>query len=847
MPPHTPPDSANAPRVLSPGLAEKYAARFSCADEMTEPDGSLRPHWRPFLSMLDDLGPRELGKRWEQARRFIHNNGVSHNVYGDPNGLDRPWSLDLIPLLIPSEQWDQLSEGLIQRALLLERLLADLYGPAETVLKGLLPPELLWANSGFLRPCHGSIAPRSRWLHFYAADIVRTPGGEFQVLSDRTQAPSGTGYSLENRIVLSRTLPGEFRQCNVERLASFFSSLRTTLASQALSNQDSPHIVLLTPGPYNETYFEHSYLARYLGYPLVQGNDLTVRDACVYVKTLEGLRRVDVIVRRVDDDYCDPLELHPGSYLGVPGVLQSVRQGKVVVANALGSGVLQAAGFLPFLPALARHLLGEDLKLPSVQSWWCGHGDSLRYVLDHLSDLVIKSAYPTQGEDPVFVDDLTREQLDELAQRIREVPEKFVAQERAVSCTTPSLVAGGLEPRHFVIRSYLVAQGDSYSVMRGALTRITPSTDSLVVSLQRGGGSKDTWIVSEPPVSQVTLLPPPNQLVALSRDGGDLTSRIADDLFWLGRYTERAESQVRLARGTISRITDQSGVDNTNTVKTLLSAWPLGSHLSPGAELNLDFIEGLLGDINSGGLRGLIGSVHGFARVLRDRISLDAWHILQEIYRSVSDVPIDPGNPALHIPELLDALIEKFAAFVGLASDSMTRGQAWRFLQIGRRVERVDFIARFVRGTLVAPGNDPALLEAVLEVMDCSLTYRRRYLTNLETHAVADLLLADESNPRGAAFQLLQLDQHLAALPRESTQPDRNRDQRALLKLRTLILLADLVELCQVPPEQPRRALDALLVETTDQIARLSDAIARLYFSHAEFSRELGEVSQDPT
>jgi uncharacterized circularly permuted ATP-grasp superfamily protein/uncharacterized alpha-E superfamily protein len=847
MHPQTPPDSLNARRTLSPGFAERYAGKSILSDEMTTPNGSLRPYWRPFVTMLDELGPRELGKRWEQSRRFIHDNGVSHNVYGDPDGLDRPWSLDLIPLLIPSEQWDRLSQGMIQRAQLLDRLLADLYGPAETVVNGLLPPELLWANLGFLRPCHGSISSQGRWLHLYSADIVRRADGDFQVLSDRTQAPSGAGYSLENRIVLSHTLSSEFRQCNVERLASFFSSLRTTLAAMAPANYDNPHIVLLTPGPYNETYFEHSYLARYLGYPLVQGNDLTVRDATVYVKTLEGLRRVDVILRRVDDDYCDPLELHPGSRLGVPGLLQCVRLGKVAVANALGTGVLQAAGFLPFLPALCRHLLGEELKLPSVASWWCGHPESLRYVLDHLSDLVIKSAYPTQGEDPVFAQDLTREQLSELALQIGDAPERYVAQERAISCSTPSLVVDELEPRHFVIRSYLVAQGDSYAVMRGALTRITPSTDSLVVSLQRGGGSKDTWIVSDGPVSQITLLPPPGVPVPISREGGDLTSRIADDLFWLGRYIERSESQVRLCRGTISRITDQSGVDNKHAIKTLLGAWPKGFLLRPNAELNLEFIEGLLGDIDGSGLRGMIASVHSFARVLRDRISSDGWRILQEIYSAVTDVPVDPNRPAARIPELLDNLIERFAAFVGLAGDSMTRGQAWRFLDIGRRVERVDFTARFASDTLTPPGSDSVLLEAVLEVMDCSLTYRRRYLTHLETHAVADLLLADESNPRGVAFQLAQLEQHLSALPRENDQPDRNRDRRTLLKLRTSIQLADLMETCQVSSHGTREALRALLADVTDQIALLSDAIARLYFSHAEFSRELGEVSQEST
>jgi uncharacterized alpha-E superfamily protein len=422
-----------------------------------------------------------------------------------------------------------------------------------------------------------------------------------------------------------------------------------------------------------------------------------------------------------------------------------------------------------------------------------------------------------------------------------------VAQERAISCTTPSLVADDLEPRHFVIRSYLVAQGDSYSVMRGALTRITPSTESLVVSLQRGGGSKDTWIVADGPVSQVTLLPPPGEPVAISRGGGDLTSRIAEDLFWLGRYIERAESQVRLCRGTIARITDQSGVDNRHAIETLLCAWPKGFLLRPNSELNLEFIEGLLGDVDGSGLRGMIASVHSFARVLRDRISSDGWRILQEIYTAVTDVPVDPNRPAARIPELLDNLIERFAAFVGLAGDSMTRGMAWRFLDIGRRVERVDFTARFVSGTLTPPGNDSVLLEAVLEVMDCSLTYRRRYLTHLEAHAVADLLLADESNPRGVAFQLAQLEQHLEALPRENSQPDRNRDRRTLLKLRTTIQLADLMEVCNMPFEQPRNALKSLLADVNDQVALLADAIARLYFSHAEFSRELGEVSQEST
>jgi len=467
------------------------------------------------------MNPGEFGHRRDLARRLIHQNGVTHNVYGDPNGLDRPWNLDFIPLLIAGAHWESIGEGLIQRARLLDRLLADLYGPADTVFSGVLPPELLWANPGFLRPCHGIRQPQGRWLHLYSADLVRNETGQFEVLSDRTQAPSGAGYTLENRIVLSQALPSLFRQCNVQRLAPFFVSLRETLADLAPANHENPRIVLYTPGPYNETYFEHSFLARYLGYALVQGNDLTVRDTIVYMKTLGGLQRVDVILRRVDDNFCDPLELYPDSYLGVPGLLQAVRRGNVAVANAIGCGVLQAPGILPFLPAVCRYLLGEELKLPSVETWWCGHPEILEFVAQHLSEMVVKSAYPTQGEDPVFGQNLTRDELSALEQKIRARPTHYAAQKQVMSCTTPALIGEEVQPRRFVVRSYLSAYGNSYTVMNGGLSRITQSNDTLVVSLQKGGRSKDTWILSDRPVSPVTLLPSMTQPIAISRGGSD--------------------------------------------------------------------------------------------------------------------------------------------------------------------------------------------------------------------------------------------------------------------------------------------------------------------------------------
>lgn len=820
------------PAVGVSGFAAGYRAD---SDEMVDADGVLRPHWKRFVGLLDDLGPAELRKRWDQARRLIHENGITHNVYGDPHGLDRPWSLDFIPLLIAAEEWDRISAGLVQRARLLDRLLADLYGPAETVSSGLLPPELVYANPGFLRPCHGLRPPGGRWLHVYAADLARGADGGIEVLSDRTQAPSGAGYTLENRIVLSRVLPSVFRQCNVRRLAPFFSSLRTSLASLGPAHRDSPRVVLLTPGPYNETYFEHVYLARYLGYTLVQGNDLTVRDARVYLKTLSGLQPVDVILRRVDDDFCDPVELYPNSFLGVPGLIQAAREGNVAIANALGSGVLQGPGFLPFLPALCRRLLGEELKLPSVRTWWCGDPASRAFVLDRLPTLVVKPALPTTGTDPVFATELSSNELDALAARIRARPHEYVAQESSMLRTSPALADEGVSPRRFTVRAHLAVQGDGYTVLPGGLTRIPWSADSLIVSLQKGGGSKDTWILADKPVQETTLLASPLEPVPLSRGGSDLPSRIADDLFWLGRYVQRAESLVRIGRSALGRLIDVSGVEARVAVRSLTRA--LGGEGSGAPDA--DLVGALLGSAGGAGLRSTTASFYRLARLLRDRISVDAWRILQGIEREVSRFQVDPVDPCSGVPDLLDGLVASFAAFSGLSIDSMTRGDGWRFLDLGHRIERAMSVTRLLRDTLVPTAEDEApLLEAVLEITDSSITYRRRYLTRLEAHALVDLLVADESNPRAVAYQVAQIVAHLDALPRELAHPRAAADRQRALRLRTSLQLADLPAACLASGGR-RDGLEALLSDIGAELGRLSEELAGTYFTHSVVPQEL--------
>jgi uncharacterized circularly permuted ATP-grasp superfamily protein/uncharacterized alpha-E superfamily protein len=823
------------------GFADGYAPLAGVADEMVEPDGSLRAHWRPYVSALDDLGTEEVARRWEQARRLIHENGVTHNVYGTPNGLDRPWSLDFVPLLIKADEWRSVSVALEQRARLLDLLLADLYGEASVVADGLLPAELVYANPSFLRPCHGIELPHNRHLHLYGADIVRGPGGAFQVLSDRTQAPSGAGYTLESRIVLSRVLPTVFRTCNVNRLAPFFASLRQTLASLASPSRENPRVVLLTPGPYNETYFEHAYLSRYLGYTLVQGNDLTVRDANVYLKTLGGLQRVDVILRRVDDDFCDPLELFPHSFLGVPGLLECVREGNVAVANALGSGMLQGPAFLPFLPALCRRLLDQDLKMPSVPTWWCGQRASRDHVLANLHKLVIKHAFPTRGADPIFGDDLSSTDLEKLRANIINRPTEYVAQEPAMNSTAPALPDGKAQPRRFIVRAYLAANaGGGFVTMTGGLTRITDSPESRVVSLQKGGGSKDTWVLADGPVPEVTLLPAIGGPIALSRGGSDLPSRIADDLFWLGRYMQRAEAIARAGRAAFNRLVDPNP-DSGRTAE-LLATEVLGRRVPRAGldgRLERELTIGVFGRNQPFTLRSTVDGVHGLARVLRDRISVDAWRILQAIQRDVDRFEPGLADPVASVLEMLNKLIVSVAAFGGLTMDSMTRGQAWRFLDIGHRVERATSIARLLRSTLTRPTDDSApLLDAVLEIADSSLTYRRRYFTHLEVPAVVDLLLADEDNPRAVAFQVAAIQDHLLKLPREVHHPHRDADRLLALRLRTTLQLADLQQACK-PVGNDRPALLALLNDTIDALAGISDRVGQVYFSHAEIPQHL--------
>ncbi|MBM4069022.1 MAG: hypothetical protein FJ271_08775 [Planctomycetes bacterium] len=825
-------------------------------DEMLAESGALRPQWRGLCGALADLGMAELNRRWEEARQLIREHGVTYNLHGDPRGLDRPWQLDPVPLMISAAEASAIAAGLVQRARLFEKVLADIHGRQDVLSRGLLPAELVFGNPSFLPPCHGVALPGNRHLHFYAADLGRAPDGSIWVLGDRTQAPSGAGYALENRIVMSRMLPEVFRDCQVDRLALFFRAFRETMRTAAPYNRDNPRIVLLTPGPSNETYFEHAYLARYLGYTLVEGADLTVRDNRVYQKLLGGLQPVDVILRRLDDHDCDPLELRGSSLVGVPGLVQAVHAGNVAIANPLGSGWMESPALVPYLAGLCKHLLGEDLKIRSVASWWCGEADGRDHVLSNLERMVIKHAFSPARFEPIFAGELSAADRTALAASICARPNEYVGQEQLNLSTAPVLVDEQLQPRHLVMRVFLTASGDSFAVMPGGLTRVTASAQTLVVSMQQGGGSKDTWVLASGPVSTFSLLQPAVQTVELTRGGGDLPSRAADNLFWLGRYVERAEGTVRLLRGILVRLTEKSGLADVPELPHLMRALSQQTQLFAGAGSSAAFsaseaeLAAFLYDVRrSGSLAATLAELDRVAGMVRDRISMDMWRILSSLYLNETPTHAEANGP-LDFPsltlsdalELLNRTVQTLAAFGGLAADSMTRGYAWCFLDMGRRLERSAHLLSLLRSTVVQANDaEGPLVEALLEIADSWMTYRRRYLHHRSLAPLLDLLLADENNPRSLAFQLIAIGEQLDRLPHDPTLARRTPEQRVVLAGLTALRLADINDWIATDATGYRPRLAEALTRLADDLPVLSDAITLRFLSHLQPSRHLAE------
>jgi uncharacterized circularly permuted ATP-grasp superfamily protein/uncharacterized alpha-E superfamily protein len=807
-------------------------------DELSADGVNPRAHWTHLIESLRAIGPEELGRRCLRAERRIRENGITYNIYSDPLGANRPWEIDIVPFLIAAEEWRYIEQGIIQRAKLLSLILEDLYGSQSLIKNGHFPAELLYANPAFLRPMVGVRVPSHSYLHMLAVDLARSPDGRWWVLSDRSQAPSGSGYALENRTIVSDVLPNVFSSSNVLRLAPFFRAQRDALAS--LAECSNPRIVLLTPGPHNETYFEHSYIARYLGFALVEGADLTVRDRCVFLKTVDGLERVNVILRRVDDSFCDPLELRSDSLLGVPGLVDAVVAGNVQVANALGSGVIETAAIMPFLPGLSRHLTGESLKLPSVATWWCGQSYAFDWVINHLDSVVLKPAFPSRGMEAVFAAKLEPAEKRKLTAQMKAFPYEYVAQQQIALSNAPVWGNGHLYSRSVVLRAYVVNMGHGWTAIPGGLVRVAEAEGS-VVSMQRGGHSKDAWVLWDGPVDTFSLLHPRNQPVALRRGPPDVPSSVADRVFWLGRYVERAENTARIARSMISRVRRAEPPELACLVRLHGCLRSRHSKLPKAKKRRatpLEFERELLSVISdpkrTDSLAFILSEVSRVGNSVRERLSADMMILIGQLRTSL-ETEHDTQIP--EYPATLTLCLELLSAFSGMERENINRGLGWLFMSIGRRLERAIYLTRMLRHiTLPLGEQDWPLLECLLEVGDSTMTYRSRYYTTLQPMAVLDVLMADESNPRALDFQLSHLVDLYQKLPRHMAD-DLEAMRDALKMLRSF----DLRTLSYSLPGAPSKARDSEGLDRLEKflggLERLlpswSDNLSSRYFSHA--------------
>jgi uncharacterized circularly permuted ATP-grasp superfamily protein/uncharacterized alpha-E superfamily protein len=853
-------------------IGELYQSplRYGGTYDESSVDGiTPRPHWAELMELLRTLGPEELDHRWSRAERRIRENGITYNIYGDPEGANRPWKIDLVPLLIPDDEWRRIEAGIIQRAELLNLLLQDLYGPQDLLRNGQIPAALLYANPAFLRPMVGVKVPAQSYLHMMAIDLARSPDGSWWVLANRTQAPSGSGYALENRILVSDLLPELFRTANVQRLAPFFRAQRDALTQ--LSGRDNPRIVLLTPGPHNETYFEHSYLAKYLGFTLVEGADLTVRERRVYLKTVGGLEQVDVILRRVDDDFCDPLEFRGDSLLGVSGLVEAVVAGNVRVANALGSGVVESSAIMPFLPALSKHLLGEELKLPSVATWWCGQEPALNWVLDNLESVVVKPAFASVDMEPMFGSEMSAANREKLRARLRERPHDFVAQEQVSLSTAPvwepASENAGLSSRSIVLRTYVLNtglnNGKGWIAIPGGLVRVAEAGGS-IVSMQRGGHSKDAWVLSDTPVNTFSLLRPRDEPLKLRRVSLVVPSSVADNTFWLGRYVERAECQARILRAMIPRVYLAGGVSADaelgslrclhRCIATRHSKLPKRS-LPTSAAFEKELLAMLTDKDRPDSLPATLAEVARIGGNVRERLSADMMLLINQLRGSIhAEVGLDLGIQLSDYSPMLTGCLELLSAFSGMERENINRGLGWVFMSIGRRLERAIYQTRELRQiTRPLAVEDWVYLERLLEVADSSMTYRARYYTTLQPLAVLDVLMADETNPRSLDFQLNHLVELYGKLPRH-LDADLKAMQDALASLRRIDLQAMTFPAFPTFPQSPsagrkihgrtaRRLaaqrndpftqLDQFLAELEELLPSWSNNLSSHYFSHA--------------
>lgn len=779
-----------------------YSALPGVADEMVDNAGAVRPVWQNLLAALSRMPEGELSERFARADRYLRDAGVFYRAYGATGMSERSWPISHIPVLIDEREWQVLSAGLRQRADLLEQIIADIYGDNRLVESGLLPPALVGANPEFLRPLAGVKPAKGHYLHFLAFEIGRGPDGNWWVLADRAQAPSGAGFALETRVATTRAFSDIYAETNVHRLASFFGAFRDAL--QGMKRSGDGRIAVLTPGPANETYYEHAYIARYLGFMLLEGEDLAVVNDQVMVRTVAGLKPISVLWRRLDASYADPLELNQHSHIGTPGMVQALRAQAVTIVNALGSGILETRALLAFMPTISRHFLGEELQLPSIATWWCGQKAEREHVAANIGKMVIGPAYSGM---PFFDDNgqsvlgstLLTTKRKSISDWLSTDGHKLVGQEVVTLSTTPAWVDGKLLPRPMSLRVFAARTANGWQIMPGGFARIGSGDDVAAIAMQAGGSAADVWIVSDKPVERHTLLPAEETFTR--NMPGSLPSRAADNLFWLGRYIERAEGALRILRAWHGRYAEAA--DPNQPLLADVSAYL--------AAIDIDTEEAVPESL----LRNIDSAVYSASNI-RDRFSPDGWLALNDLAKTARRFKqtITSGDDASHA---MTILLRKLAGFAGLVHENMYRFTGWRFLSLGRYIERGLHMTRLL-GRMSGPDAPDGALDMLLEIGDSVMTHRRRYNVNTARLTVTDLLALDPLNPRSILFQMNEIHREVEQLPNAFVNGQMSPFYREAMRLHS--------GLAVMTPE----TMDGDVYRRLErELERLSDLLAQTY------------------
>ncbi|GAB3480428.1 circularly permuted type 2 ATP-grasp protein [Marinomonas epiphytica] len=830
--------------IPSVATSFSYESPVNAYDEAFTEARLPREHWQNVINRIKGLGTNGMLERQRRAQRILREDGATYNLSSDPL-TPSVWSLDLIPNVIDSQQWQNLEQGLVQRSTLFDLILKDLYGPQNLVKEGIIPADIVYSHPGFLRPCHGLQSPGKHQLLIHGTDLVKNQQGQHIVIGDRTQMPSGAGYALENRSVISRVNPSIFRDNQVCRLSSYFLSMKSMLTQLASDWTDTPRIVTLTPGAYSNSYFEQAYLSNFLGFPLVQGSDLTVRNGAVWMKSLHGLEKVDVILRHVEDIYCDQAELKADSFLGVPGLLEVARAGNVAIANPLGSGLLEAPALLKYLPAISQFLMSEAPQLPAVDTWWCGDSADLDYTLANIHQLIIKPALRSRVNGSVYGHTLDASSTQDIISKIKATPHLYVAQSYVPGSMVPIWDGNQLTARPSLLRAFAVSNEDSYTVMKGGLSRVGSSEDEEIVSNLSQSKSKDTWVISTEQEAKVSLI---DDQVLLQDDAlqTNLPSRVIENLFWMGRYAERAEISMRLLRTVFKQM---NGVDPlpVESKQILLEMASEQTGCLPGfLEADQDMFDNPDSELVSiitdgsrpGSIKANLQAMLGCSEQVKEMLSADTRIIMNELRDHIHDLDRAYTNGLPDAPEeSLDNLVTSLLALSGLNHESMLRGLDWTFQEIGRRAERAIQTAKLLKSALTQPLPDAPqqqILESVLLSVEALISFRRRYRNKARIAYGLDLMMIDETNPRSLIYQIQQLQTYIQQLPRnETSRAGLSPESRSVIKSLNDVQLADLEALAKVDgPTGSRLQLDILMTQLLEQLEEFTVQISDKYFDH---------------